>query len=219
MPSSSSSKKTKAPKGFAQLPEWWLEITPHNTLNIEEDAAQRKIDYEEAKKYAVLAAKADWEQQYGHHLYTISDDGESLIDKETGNVIEVGSGEGSKFTRNDQGEFCGEDGKPLFGRQFKPGEVYGNGGGYDPSKFAAGVGRNSVELKSVGAEYGHKDTNWGKPDWMKVRRKKMYILYLLFAIMSCGITKLSNIYINVELFLLFLLGQTKDNEETCLVRR
>ena len=64
-----------------------------------------------------------------------------------------------------------KDGKAIFGRQFSV-EI---GSSYDPSKFATGVHRDQVALKSVatdGAEYGHKDNNWKKPDWMKVKLKK-----------------------------------------------
>jgi hypothetical protein len=104
-----------------------------------------------------LAAQADWEQQFGH--LELNDDGE-LIDKNTGKPVETGEATG--YTRNEKGEWM-KDGKPIFGRQFNVGE-----GNYDPSKFAAGVNRDATELKAVGAEYGHKETNWKKPDWMKV---------------------------------------------------
>ncbi|KAG7368910.1 hypothetical protein IV203_031653 [Nitzschia inconspicua] len=154
-------KKNRPPKGFAQLPDWWLEITPHNTLDIEQDAKKRDNDYQEAIKYAELAAKADWEQQFGH--LELTDDG-NLIDKNTGETVEEGDSTG--YTRNEKGEWM-KDGKPIFGREFKAGE-----GIYDPSKFAAGVDRNSTELKAVGAEYGHKDNKWKKPDWMQVKLKK-----------------------------------------------
>ena len=150
-------KKNRPPKGFAQLPDWWLEITPHNTLDVEEDAAKRKHEYQEAMKYAELAAKAYWEQQFGH--LELTEDGD-LIDKNTGEPVEAG--EASGYERNEKGEWM-KDGKLIFGRQFTAGE-----GNYDPSKFAAGVHRDSVELKAVGGEYGHKDNNWKKPDWMKV---------------------------------------------------
>lgn len=155
-------KKKKPSKTMAQLPEWWMESTPHNTLVVEEDDAQRKKEYEEAMKYAELAAKKDWEEKFGH--LELTEDGD-LIDKNTGEPVEEGS-ESSGYTRNEKGEWM-VDGKPIFGRQFTAGE-----GNYDPSKFAAaggGAHRNSVELKAVGAEYGHKDNNWKKPDWMKVK--------------------------------------------------
>ena len=157
-------KKNRPPKGVAQMPDWWMEVTPHNTLDIEQDETQRKKEYEEAKKYAELAAKADWEQEFGH--LELNDDG-TLLDKNTGEAVEEGSG---GYTRNEKGEWM-KDGKQIFGRQFSV-EI---GSSYDPSKFQTGVHRDQVNLKSVntdGAEYGHKDNNWKKPDWMKVKLKK-----------------------------------------------
>jgi hypothetical protein len=154
---SATPKKNRPPKGYAELPQWWLDITPHNVLNIEEDAARRKNDYQEAAKYANLAAKADWEQT-NDSKYTLGENGE-LLDKATGEPIDISTG---GYTRSENGEWL-KDGKPVFGRQFKPGQ-----GAYDPSKFAAGVGKDQSDLKAVAPEYGHKDNNWKQPDWMKV---------------------------------------------------
>jgi hypothetical protein len=189
-------KKNRPPKGFAQLPEWWLEITPHNTLDVDEDTKQRNHDYQQAMKYAELAAKADWEQQFGH--LELTEDG-NLFDKNTGELVE--EGEATGYTRDDKGGWM-KDGKPIFGRQFKAGE-----GSYDPSKFAACVHRDSTELKAAGAEYGHKDMNWKKPDWMKVSRRFLWddlapCLFLsLFSSLCCSI----------------LVGETQENGEACLV--
>jgi len=154
-------KKVKAPKGFAQLPDWWLEITPHKTLDIEADAAQRKHDYKEAARYANLAAKSDWEQQQANSKYTLGENGE-LLDKETGKPVETG--EGSGYTQNEKGEWL-KDGTLIFDRQFKPGE-----GVYDPSNFAAVVGKDPAELKT--ASLAHRAaSDEDKPDWMKVKLK------------------------------------------------
>ena len=162
----STSKKTRPPKGFAELPQWWLEITPHDTLDVEKDAERRQVDSKEAAMYAALAAKADWEKKYADYKYLLGDNGE-LLDKETGNPVETGAGTG--YTRSENGEWM-KDGEPLkVGRQFKPGEVPIGyvPGGYDPSLSPGVTIKDQVALKSPG--YGHKDMNWKKPDWMKVR--------------------------------------------------
>jgi len=147
-------KKAKHPKGFAQLPDWWMEITPHNTLDTEEDAVKRKNAKQEAMVYKDLAAKSDWEQLNVDSKYTVGEKGE-LIDKETGKPIETG-GSNSSYKKDEKtGEWL-KDGKPVFkGLQYYT-TAGGGGGGGDG-------------LASPG--YGHKDMNWKKPDWMKVKLK------------------------------------------------
>jgi hypothetical protein len=167
--SSTSSKKKRPPKGYAQLPEWWMEITPHNTLDIERDAARRQVDSKEAAMFAMLAARADWEKKYADCQFVLGDDENELLDKETGKPVPTGEGTG--YVRSENGEWT-KFGEPLkVGRQFKPGEVPVGyvPGGYD-SNLAGGGGAigDQVELKSA-AGYGHKDMNWKQPDWMKVR--------------------------------------------------
>jgi hypothetical protein len=191
-------KKNRPPKGFAQLPGWWLEITPHDTLDVDQDSKQRNHDYQQAMKFAELAAKADWEQQFGH--LELAEDG-ILFDKNTGEpVVE---GETTGYTRDEKGEWM-KDGKPIFGRQFRAGE-----GSYDPSKFAAGVHRDSTELKAAGAEYGHKDMTWKKPDWMKVSSR-------IFVGCSCVLYILDPVLIS--LFCEFS-GETQENGKACVVGR
>jgi hypothetical protein len=190
-------KKNRPPKGFAQLPDWWLEITPHNTLDIEEDARKRDHDYQQALKYAELAAKADWEQQFGH--LELTDDG-NLIDKNTGEPVE--EGETTGYTRDEKGEWM-KDGKPIFGRQFKVGE-----GSYDPSKFAAGVHRDSTELKAAGAGYGHKDNAWQKPDWMKVSSQRTGVLKRFQFLFVLNAEMFHSESVNV--------GETQENGKACL---
>lgn len=137
-------KKVKPPKGFAQLPEWWMEITPHNTLDREEDVAKRQHDNQEARMYRNLAVQSDWEQANGENSnYSLGENGE-LIDKKTGKPVETGGDSG--YTREEKSGEWLKDGKPIFGRQF-------NAGGESPSS------------------YGHQDMNWKKPDWMKVKLK------------------------------------------------
>jgi len=108
-------KKNKPPKGFAQLPEWWMEVTPHNTLDVEGDEAQRLSDSQKATMYRDLASKSDWEQVNGESKYTVGKNGE-LIDKETGKAIETGGNSG--YTRDKKTGEWSKDGKPIFGQKF-----------------------------------------------------------------------------------------------------
>jgi len=75
-------KRVKPPKGFAELPEWWLEITPHGTLYPDEDEVRRHNASQEARMYKNLAAQSDWEQA-NKEKYSLGENGE-LIDKKTG---------------------------------------------------------------------------------------------------------------------------------------
>jgi hypothetical protein len=174
-------------QGWAQLPEWWMEITPHHTLDAEQDEARRRRDKQEADMYAHLAAQAD-ELHPDAANYKLGDNGE-LLDQD-GNEINVEEDDGSgksKYTRSPKtGEWM-LDGKPLFGRQFKPVEVpegyapggsfeYNNSGGKSGSSDLAWVMNSKSTLKSTSSapgqeSYGHQDNNWKKPDWMKVKLK------------------------------------------------
>ncbi len=149
-----------------------MEITPHNTLDIEKEAARRQNDSKETAMFAMLAAQADWEKKYADCMFLVGDDGE-LLDKATGKPVETGEGTG--YTRSEKGEWM-KDGEPLkVGRQFKPGEVPLGylPGGSDPTLLAGNAIIGQVELKST-AGYGHKDMNWKKPDWMQVRQQNCH---------------------------------------------
>ena len=135
-------KRVKHPKGFAQLPEWWMEMTPHNTLDRDEDATKRRNDNQEKNIFKTLAKKSDWEQKNGDSKYTVGQNGE-LIDKSTGKAIETGKDSAYSFDEK-TGDWL-KEGKPIFGRQFESG-----GGG------------------EGGGTYGHQNNDWEKPQWMKV---------------------------------------------------
>ena len=145
-----------------------MEITPHNTLDTEEDAVKRKNAKQEAMVYKDLAAKSDWEQLNVDSKYTVGEKGE-LIDKETGKPIETG-GSNSSYKKDEKtGEWL-KDGKPVFkGLQYYTTAGGGGGGGGDGLVASPG--------------YGHKDMNWKKPDWMKVsfvhrgKNKKKQTIY------------------------------------------
>ena len=49
-------------RGVGRVPEWWMEITPHDTLYLEEDEEWHQQELEEARMYAKLAAKDDLAQ-------------------------------------------------------------------------------------------------------------------------------------------------------------
>jgi hypothetical protein len=47
------------PIGVGRVPEWWLEITPHYTLDLEQEEARRALDDQMAFYYAQMAAADD----------------------------------------------------------------------------------------------------------------------------------------------------------------
>lgn len=158
------------------MPEWWMTITPHDTLDVEQDMAKRMHDEKEAAMFAQLAAQ-DVLLHPDAANYKLGDNGE-LLDKDGKEIVVdlAGGGSSTTYTRAPKtGEWL-KDGKPLFGRQFKaagtpegyvPGEYDGKG-----SSDLAWVASSKSGLKSAASgatEYGHKDMNWKQPDWMKVR--------------------------------------------------
>ena len=99
-------KRVKPPKGFAQLPEWWMESTPHDTIYPEGESGA--LD-------TALAPKSEWEKE-NEAKYKVGENGE-LLDRKTGDPIDTG--EASGFTRDEKSGEWMKDGKLLFGRQFK----------------------------------------------------------------------------------------------------
>lgn len=100
----SKKKKDKPPKGFAQLPEWWMETTPHNTIYPDGDTGSHG---------SAFGPKSEWERE-NEAKYTVGKNGQ-LLDMETGEPMDVG--EGSGFTRDETtGEWM-KDGKVMFSRQ------------------------------------------------------------------------------------------------------
>eukprot|EP00977_Amphora_coffeiformis_P029655 scaffold42145_cov221-Amphora_coffeaeformis.AAC.1 len=99
-------KKESLPVGVGRVPAWWMELTPHYTLDLEEDENRRQQEEQEALYYAQMAAADDarssgeWKSNWG---------GRSAN----------GGGAG------------GEGGEPLFGgRNFQPGSD-----GWDPKEW------------------------------------------------------------------------------------
>lgn len=111
-------KKESLPVGVGRVPAWWMELTPHYTLDLEEDETRRQQEEQEALYYAQMAAADDartsgeWKSHWG------------------GRSANGGGGNG------------GEDGEPLFGgRNFQPGSD-----GWDPKEW--GIETSDPDYKS-----------------------------------------------------------------------
>lgn len=157
-------KKDKLPKGAGRVPEWWMEITPHDTLYLEEEESKRQADYEEALKFAQLAAEQDLLQKWGGEGFpnwNPATDGPRTADEE-----KVWSSKGYK--RNDKQEWVDEEGKPLEGRQFK-GEMPP---GYLPGQYIkVGPGTGIPGPGNLHATKYQRDEgkSWEQPAWMQLK--------------------------------------------------
>lgn len=160
-------KRDKLPKGVGRVPEWWLEITPHNTLFLEDDEARRYAEKEEAKRFEKLAALQDLMDKYGGEDFpdwNPATDGPRTKEEEEEWVSKG-------YKRNEKEEWVSEEGAPLEGRQFKgqmpPGYSPGN---HVKDDGADGAGLGKGNLKSNGGKYERDAAKaWDKPDWMKVK--------------------------------------------------
>jgi len=158
-------KKDKLPRGVGRLPEWWLEITPHETLYLEEDEAERQTDHEEAMKFAQLAAEQDLLQKYGGEGFpnwNPASDGPRTQEEEKEWVSKG-------YKRNETNEWVDDQGAPLEGRQFKgqmpPGYLpgkYNKGGSGGSANFGPGT-LNATKYET------DKNKNWEQPSWMKLK--------------------------------------------------
>jgi hypothetical protein len=102
------------PIGVGRLPEWWMEITPHNTLDLEQEEARRALEDQMAFYYAQMAAADD--------AGTLGPDGKPMLDS-NGNPLTSSSSGNNGW----QGRAAGGGGGA--------GEVTGPGG----RKFAPGT--------------------------------------------------------------------------------
>ena len=175
------SEEESLPKGVGRVPQWWMEITPHNTLDLDEDERRRRIEYEEAVMYAKYAAEDDYQQRYGEGGYDPSQHG-------PGGPGGAGWEGGKGGYQRGPGKQWEEGATGPEGRQFKPGQAppgyqSGQGGYYDPSRFAgdgkrysgvAGAGSldyGQGELNKTGyGQYGRDENiNWEKPAWTQIK--------------------------------------------------
>jgi hypothetical protein len=160
--------EARLPRGVGRVPEWWMEITPHDTLYLQEDEDRRQHEWEEARMYEELAAKDDLVQKYGGEGFPDWDPAAHgpRTTEEEAEWVKTG------YKRNEaSGNWENESGEPLNGRQFqgkfppgyKPGKYTGGRGG------GGGPGFGQGQLSS-GTRYGSDEgKQWKQPDWMKVK--------------------------------------------------
>lgn len=116
--STQSPPKEKLPRGVGRVPAWWMELTPHYVLDLEEDENRRQQEEQEALYYAQMAAADDartageWKSSWG------------------------GRGSNGGSGGNDDGSSA------LFGgRNFQPGSA-----GWDPKEW--GIKENDPDYKA-----------------------------------------------------------------------
>lgn len=121
-------KKRRPKRNEAQIPSWWLELTPHDNLDVEDEKTRRLFEERMALWYAEQAE----EDAAKGLMFDI--DGNPLTEEETS---VVSSQARSKWAgRQDKSGQGGEDGNdgPLSimfgGRNFKPGSE-----GWDPRQW------------------------------------------------------------------------------------
>jgi len=180
------SKKEKLPKGTCRVPNWWMECTPHFTLDLEEEEARRVAEQQLAFFYAQMAA-ADDAGMLGHDGKLLArsngTSNSSYASNWNGRSQKVGSNEegsgsspkGRKFRGAviDPKLFGIEESDPdyqsyLTGAKLPPGylekmaELQANGGG------PWGTLNNTSSSLSSPKKYGRMGEKPAfKPDWMK----------------------------------------------------
>lgn len=151
---------SKLPKGVGEVPEWWMELCPHDTFESPEENARMQAAYEESQIFSRVPD--EFKQQYG------GDDFPDWNPAEHGPMgDEMTKDWESKGYKRDpsSNKWVGKDGKPLEGRQFtiKP------PAGYVPGNFGGGGGAWGGKLKSRGGGggggYANDKTAWEKPAW------------------------------------------------------
>ena len=136
MPEASQKKKSRPKRNEALIPAWWMEVTPHHTLDLDDEKARRDMEERMAMYYANLAE----EEAAKGMMFDID-----------GNPIEDngGSGRGSsgdwksnwtgRKKKDDSGaEAPAEKPKMFGGRNFKPGSP-----GWDPKQW--GIDANDLD--------------------------------------------------------------------------
>ena len=113
-------KKESLPVGVGRVPEWWMELTPHYVLDLEDDEQNRRMMEENEALYCAQMLA--------------NDDGRL--------AQEWKSSWGGRSTTGGGGSHVGGDGSALFGgRNFQPGSV-----GWDPKQW--GIDANDPDYKS-----------------------------------------------------------------------
>ncbi|CAJ1951920.1 unnamed protein product [Cylindrotheca closterium] len=149
----------KLPKGVGELPEWWMELCPHNIYESPEETARMQAAYEESQIFSRVPD--NFKQQYGGDAFPDWNPAEHgpMGDEMTKDWEKKG------YKRDPaSNKWVGKDGQPLVGRQFtiKPpkGYVPGKSGG---SGFGGGGG--GLKSPSGGGGYANDKTSWEKPAW------------------------------------------------------
>lgn len=148
----------KPPKGIGELPEWWIELCPHNVYESPEENARMQGAYEEFQIFSRVPDS--FKLQYGGDNFPNWNPAEHgpMGDEMTKDWEKKGYQRDSSTNK-----WMSKDGKPLEGRQFtiKPpkGYVPGKGGG---GAFGAGGLRSPT---GGGGAYANDKTAWEKPSW------------------------------------------------------
>mmetsp|Transcript_13147 Transcript_13147/g.29883 ORF Transcript_13147/g.29883 Transcript_13147/m.29883 type:complete len:264 (-) Transcript_13147:337-1128(-) len=151
-------KKRRPKRNQAQIPLWWMEITPHNTLDVEDEKTRRL--YEE--RMALLYAEQAEEDAEKGMMFDI--DGNPLTEEEASVAASTGHS-GWKGRQDKSGEDGDGEEKPLRimfgGRNFKPGSP-----GWDPRQWGIDADDEDFEQYQTGAklpdQYVTAMTNYAK---------------------------------------------------------
>mmetsp|Transcript_23761 Transcript_23761/g.67169 ORF Transcript_23761/g.67169 Transcript_23761/m.67169 type:complete len:519 (-) Transcript_23761:190-1746(-) len=181
--------ETPLPRGAARIPLWWMEITPHNILDIEEDERLREHQEKEARMYAELAAKDD----YNVKKQETGDENAAAGAAATTIATTRDWKAKSSYQRGNNGsQWKSAMDVSKEGRQFKarstpdgyqPGQYSGSGdggsGGAGPNYSLSSSGASGPRYGSSGApgdaglasaaQYGDKDMSWNTPSWTKIK--------------------------------------------------
>lgn len=121
------------PNGVGRLPEWWMEITPHYTLDLEQEEARRALEDQMAFYYEQMAAADD--------AGILGPDGKPKLDANGNPLTSFYSGTNGWQGRSaGGGEGGGEESGPG-GRRFAPGTAVIN-----PALF--GIDKSDPDYKN-----------------------------------------------------------------------
>jgi hypothetical protein len=155
-----------------------MEITPHDSLFIEEDEEKRQKEMEQAMMFAHLAAQDDLMQKYGGEGYP-NWEPEKHGPRTPGEEAEWTKG---GYKRKENGLWVDENDQPLTGRQFEGKHPPGYAPGQGPGNYAAdgktygadgkihGTAVGQGQLHSAGGKYGRDaEKVWEQPSWTKMK--------------------------------------------------
>lgn len=162
-----ASSADKLPKGVGQLPTWWMELTPHHVLDLDEEASRREQEEKMARYFAEMAlkdAEAEGGEQFDEHGNPIAPGSAGWKSNWAGR----GSGKNGSGGGDNESDFH----KIFGGRNFTPGSP-----SWDPKQW--GIKENDPDYKSYlsGAKlppeytdalrnYGATKTGVTHPEWV-----------------------------------------------------